>query len=172
MVKKWRKVGQDAASDLWELVKENGTTFSTSSDHNDDYLDDGKAEFGFTSNWGWADGEKKGGHQANDADVDADAGNLSDSSLPSPSALAQSYTHRSKASSSSKSHQPATLGSYVSNFDWDERKELREEVIDLDSEEQQVPEQKWTMRTMLGVLGIAAKDTLRWDEEEEEFASL
>jgi len=42
----------------------------------------------------------------------------------------------------------------------------------LDSEEQEVPEQKWTMRTMLGVLGIAAKDTLKWDEEEEEFVSL
>jgi len=177
LANKWRKVAQDAASDLWDLVKANEGDFSSSGgdrDRDNEYLDDGKAQFGFTSRWGWADDDdKKLGANANTNEDDA--GNLSDSSLPSPSALTSSYSRLRRKSSSSKPRLSTTLThSYLdasrdSDPDDDERGKGEEDDRAISEEPEPVPEQKWSMGTMLGVLGIAAKDTLKWDEEEEEF---
>ncbi len=169
-MKKWRNAARDAAEELWSISQSNTMNGMLGSPCLGDMSTHGRAEEeddvlqefknGFEKGWGWATGrpeEDGDGEQPKDEGFENDLENWEP---PSPSSLIRGLASRG----SKMGHVDRDLGAPSAKaYSYSYGK-------DKETEEEEPEPQEWNIGGMLVSLGIDAKGSLGWDDEEGGFA--
>jgi len=169
-MKKWRNAARDAAEELWSISQSNTMNGMLGSPCLGDISTHGRAEEeddvlqefknGFEKGWGWATGRpEEDGHEEQPKD-EGFGNDLENWEPPSPSSLIRGLASRG----SKMGHVDRDLGApsakaYSYSYGKDKK-----------AEEEEPEPQEWNIGGMLVSLGIDAKGSLGWDDEEGGFA--